>query len=262
MTRRGIRCSDCGAARLRKCETWRTLVSRGVGMDGAPLAVEEARTVVPARGRGSKQMAHEILRGATKDRVRRCPASSQGYPHVAAYRVVSRHSWNHGLSRHRVGRVGGVEVSPFLKADAEPIAGAARVGGGGNVVRLPLSAAASNRSMACRARPPVELGQHHVGGILQRAQPPTVLEHDHAGQAALAMPSLRQSSAMLASPRNPSRTMRIFSSAEYCRRVARRMSRTVFAALSGLAARALIVASLGVTMSPNFSLRQSTQSVP
>ena len=153
MTRRGIRCSDCGAARLRKCETWRTLVSRGVGMDGAPLAVEEARTVVPARGRGSKQMAHEILRGATKDRVRRCPASSQGYPHVAAYRVVSRHSWNHGLSRHRVGRVGGVEVSPFLKADAEPIAGAARVGGGGNVVRLPLSAAASNRSMACRARP-------------------------------------------------------------------------------------------------------------
>ena len=27
-------------------------------MDGAPLAVEEARTVVPARGRGSKQMAH------------------------------------------------------------------------------------------------------------------------------------------------------------------------------------------------------------
>jgi|SRR5881394_2772358 len=77
-----------------------------------------------------------------------------------------------------------------------------------------------------------------------------------------AMPSLRQSSAILASPRNPSRTMRIFSSAEYCRRVARRMSRTVFSALSGLAARALIVASFGVTMSPIFSLRQSTQSVP
>src|SRR3954463_16501012 len=77
-----------------------------------------------------------------------------------------------------------------------------------------------------------------------------------------AMPSLRQSSAILASPRNPSRTMRIFSSAEYCRRVALRMSRTVFSALSALAVRVLIVASFGVTMSPNLSLRQSTQSVP
>src|SRR6188472_4469147 len=77
-----------------------------------------------------------------------------------------------------------------------------------------------------------------------------------------AMPSLRQSSAILASPRNPSRTMRIFSSAEYCRRVALRISRTVFSALSALAVRVLIVASFGVTMSPNLSLRQSTQSVP
>ena len=36
----------------------------------------------------------------------------------------------------------------------------------------------------------------------------------------------RQSSAMVASPRSPSRTMRIFSSAEYCLRVALRISRT------------------------------------
>src|SRR6266481_3646461 len=38
---------------------------------------------------------------------------------------------------------------------------------------------------------------------------------------------------MLSSPRRPSSTMRIFSSAEWCRRVARRISRTVFSALSG-----------------------------
>jgi len=37
-------------------------------------------------------------------------------------------------------------------------------------------------------------------------------------------PSIRQSSAMVSSPRNPSSTMRIFSSAEYCLRVARRIS--------------------------------------
>src|SRR5271169_3071922 len=60
-----------------------------------------------------------------------------------------------------------------------------------------------------------------------------------------AMPSLRQSSAMLVSPRNPSRTMRIFSSAEYCRRVALRMSLTVFSALSGLVARVGIIVSFG-----------------
>src|SRR4051812_8585824 len=41
------------------------------------------------------------------------------------------------------------------------------------------------------------------------------------------MPSLRHSSATLCSPRSPSSTMRIFSSAEYCLRVARRMSRTI-----------------------------------
>src|SRR6266567_2926456 len=38
---------------------------------------------------------------------------------------------------------------------------------------------------------------------------------------------------MLSSPRRPSSTMRIFSSAEWCRRVALRISRTVFSALSG-----------------------------
>jgi hypothetical protein len=46
------------------------------------------------------------------------------------------------------------------------------------------------------------------------------------------MPSLRQDSAMLSSPRRTSRTTRIFSSAENCRLVARRASRTVSSALS------------------------------
>ena len=45
--------------------------------------------MVPRGGAGQSRWRTEILRGATKDRVRRCPASSQGYPHVAAYRVVS-----------------------------------------------------------------------------------------------------------------------------------------------------------------------------
>ena len=38
------------------------------------------------------------------------------------------------------------------------------------------------------------------------------------------MPSLRQISAMLSSPRRPSSTIRILSSAEKCRRVAHRIS--------------------------------------
>ena len=38
------------------------------------------------------------------------------------------------------------------------------------------------------------------------------------------MPSRRHSAAMLSSPRRPSSTMRIFSSAEWCLRVARRIS--------------------------------------
>ena len=44
------------------------------------------------------------------------------------------------------------------------------------------------------------------------------------------MPSRRQSSAMVSSPRNPSSTMRIFSSAEYYLRVALRMSLIALAA--------------------------------
>ena len=44
------------------------------------------------------------------------------------------------------------------------------------------------------------------------------------------MPSRRHSSAIVSSPRNPSSTMRIFSSAEYCLRVARRMSLIALAA--------------------------------
>src|SRR5471030_3269321 len=54
------------------------------------------------------------------------------------------------------------------------------------------------------------------------------------------MPSRRHSSAMLSSPRSPSRTMRIFSSAEKCRRVARRMS--------------LIASSAGCFSGPDFCL--------
>src|SRR4051812_32166466 len=44
------------------------------------------------------------------------------------------------------------------------------------------------------------------------------------------MPSRRHSSAMLSSPRKPVSTMRIFSSAENCRRVARRISFTTCSA--------------------------------
>src|SRR5919112_4127535 len=44
------------------------------------------------------------------------------------------------------------------------------------------------------------------------------------------MPSRRHSSAMLSSPRRPSSTMRILSSAEKLRRVARRMSLTTVSA--------------------------------
>ncbi len=44
------------------------------------------------------------------------------------------------------------------------------------------------------------------------------------------IPSRQHSSAMRSSPRRPSSTMRIFSSAENCRRVARRMSFTTLSA--------------------------------
>src|SRR5688572_1298119 len=77
-----------------------------------------------------------------------------------------------------------------------------------------------------------------------------------------AMPSLRHSSAMLSSPRSPSRTMRIFSSAENCRLVARRMSLTVSSALCGAClSRCLIVSLHGATTSSILSLTQSAQSV-
>src|SRR6266403_5289793 len=46
---------------------------------------------------------------------------------------------------------------------------------------------------------------------------------------------------MLSSPRRPSSTMRIFSSAEGCRRVALRISRTVFSALSGMRLLACLI---------------------
>src|ERR1700733_9823921 len=54
------------------------------------------------------------------------------------------------------------------------------------------------------------------------------------------MPSRRHSSEMLSSPRRPSSTMRILSSAEKCRRVARRMS--------------LIASSAGALSGPDFLL--------
>jgi hypothetical protein len=46
------------------------------------------------------------------------------------------------------------------------------------------------------------------------------------------MPSQRHNAAMLSSPRRPDNTTRIFSSEDQCRRVLRRMSRTVFSAES------------------------------
>src|SRR5262245_32980106 len=46
------------------------------------------------------------------------------------------------------------------------------------------------------------------------------------------MPSLRHSSATLSSPRRPAITIRILSSVEKCRRVARLIARTVFSASS------------------------------
>ena len=48
------------------------------------------------------------------------------------------------------------------------------------------------------------------------------------------MPSRRHKAAMLSSPRRPDTTIRIFSSAVYCLRVLRRISRTVLSAASFL----------------------------
>jgi len=66
------------------------------------------------------------------------------------------------------------------------------------------------------------------------------------------MPSRRQSSAILSSPRRPSKTIRIFSYEEYCLRVARFMSLTIFS--PGLLVVFLIVHSSVVTMSQKHSL--------
>ena len=49
-----------------------------------------------------------------------------------------------------------------------------------------------------------------------------------------AMPSRRHSSAIELSPRRPLSTMRIFSSAAWCFRVARRMLRTSFSDVTGV----------------------------
>src|SRR5271167_769125 len=68
---------------------------------------------------------------------------------------------------------------------------------------------------------------------------------------------------MLSSPRRPSTTMRIFSSAEYCLRVALRMSLTTFSAGSFAELECcLIFVPLNVTMSQKYPLLQSAQSVP
>ena len=73
---------------------------------------------------------------------------------------------------------------------------------------------------------------------------------------------LGHSSAMLSSPRRPAITIRTFSSAEYCRRVARRMSRTAFSASSEcVSAFDLISAPFVVKMSQKTSLPQSPQTV-
>jgi hypothetical protein len=76
------------------------------------------------------------------------------------------------------------------------------------------------------------------------------------------MPSLRHNSAMLSSPHRPAITMRIFSSAEYCRRVARRISRTRFSASpESVSAFDLVARSFAVKMSSKSSLPQSLHSV-
>src|SRR6516162_2572535 len=67
---------------------------------------------------------------------------------------------------------------------------------------------------------------------------------------------------MLSSPRRPAITIRTFSSAEYWRRVARRMSRTAFSASSEcVSAFDLISAPSTVKMSRNLSLPQLLKTV-
>src|SRR5271166_5420601 len=67
---------------------------------------------------------------------------------------------------------------------------------------------------------------------------------------------------MLSSPRSPAITIRTFSSAEYCRRVARRISRTAFSASSDCRSTFdLISAPSAVKMSQKPSLPQLPQTV-
>jgi len=75
-------------------------------------------------------------------------------------------------------------------------------------------------------------------------------------------PKLQFPFQMLSSPRRPSSTILILSSAENRRRVARRISRTVLSALSECLCRScLIFAPPGATMSQKHSLIQSRHSV-
>ena len=70
--------------------------------------------------------------------------------------------------------------------------------------------------------------------------------------------------AMLSSPRSPSRTVRILSSAEWCLRVARRISRTSFSAgtqTGGMEEFWLIFTPVGVTMNQKSSVPQPRQFV-
>src|SRR3974390_844417 len=75
------------------------------------------------------------------------------------------------------------------------------------------------------------------------------------------IPSRRHSSAIAYSPRRPDNTIRIFSSAEYRLRVARRISRTCCSAVSDGTDFCLIFAPSRATMSQKFSLRKIPQSV-
>src|SRR5436190_3564715 len=76
------------------------------------------------------------------------------------------------------------------------------------------------------------------------------------------IPSRRHSSAMLSSPRKPVSTMRIFSSAENCRRVARRISFTTCSAGSFTGPDFCpICAPSMATMGQKSSLPQLTRSV-
>ena len=75
-----------------------------------------------------------------------------------------------------------------------------------------------------------------------------------------AMPSRRHSSAMLYSPRSPSRTTRIFASAEWCFRVARRMFFTTYSGVTRVSDFCVICASPKSYGEPG-SLRSSSHPI-